>query len=346
MQRFAAPIGFGLALSLALPTGSLAANQAASKDAEAAAASSFDTGGPAIATSEDERSEHVAIVVKTDDQSKPESGETPVSGPQSSEKSKSPTTRQICAVIADNADAVLMDRNFFARLIWKESRFDVGAVSPVGAQGIAQFMPYTAKERGLADPYDYEAAIGHSARYLRDLRNELGNWGLAAAAYNGGINRMKGWIARGAQGALPFETVEYVNAITYRPIEWFLESGRDVEKRPLDEKLSFMESCANLPIMKTRAVFASTETPEVRQQPWGAQVAGHTNRSVAMKMFSRARSQFGSLIGGKQPMVVRTRVGGAARIYAVRIGADSRDEASRVCGQLRQRGGSCMVVKN
>ena len=239
-----------------------------------------------------------------------------------------------------------MDRDFFARLIWKESRFDAGAVSPVGARGIAQFMPYTAKERGLADPYDYEEAIKHSALYLRDLKNELGNWGLAAAAYNGGINRMKGWIARGATGALPSETTDYVNAITSRPVEWFLEEGRDVEKRPLDHALSFAKSCARLPIMKTRAVFASTQTPEVPRQPWGVQVAGHANRAVALKMFSRVRSSFGSVIGGKQPMVVRTRAAGMARIYAVRIGADSRNEADTVCGRLRQSGGSCMVVKN
>jgi len=52
---------------------------------------------------------------------------------------------------------------FFARLIWKESRFDIKAVSPAGAQGVAQFMPATAKRRGLADPFDPEQAIPASA---------------------------------------------------------------------------------------------------------------------------------------------------------------------------------------
>jgi soluble lytic murein transglycosylase-like protein len=41
---------------------------------------------------------------------------------------------------------------FFARVIWQESRFDAHAVSPKGAAGIAQFMPATASWHGLADP--------------------------------------------------------------------------------------------------------------------------------------------------------------------------------------------------
>ncbi|EAU40347.1 transglycosylase [Fulvimarina pelagi HTCC2506] len=346
MRQYAIFFGLGLALCLIAPATSFAANEAGTVNASNPQASGHsEARKPESSKSGDERD--IAVVVKPDmptesDQTKAKANKVePKVG-----RTKTPTTGQICNLIADNADKVLMNRDFFARLIWKESRFDIGAVSPVGAQGIAQFMPYTAKERGLADPYDYVAAIRHSALYLRDLKNELGNWGLAAAAYNGGINRMKGWIAGGARGTLPYETVEYVNAITYRPIEWFLETGRDVEKRPLDSKKPFMESCSDLPIMKTRSVFASTETPEVRRQPWGVQVAGHINRSVALKMFGRVRSQYDSVIGGKQPMVIRARAGGRAQIYAVRIGADNRDEASRVCGRLRQRGGSCMVVKN
>ncbi|RFC62471.1 lytic transglycosylase domain-containing protein [Fulvimarina endophytica] len=259
-----------------------------------------------------------------------------------------PTTAEICRVIAGNAERVSMDPDFFARLIWKESRFDVGAISPVGARGIAQFMPYTARERGLANPYDYEEAIHHSASYLRDLRNELGNWGLAAAAYNGGINRMKRWIAGGASGVLPYETVDYVNAITHRPVEWFLEPGRDVEKRPLDDTLSFIESCKKLPIMRTRAVFASLDdaTPGVPPKPWGVQVAGHERRDIAMRMFARVKNAYASIIGSTEPSVLRRRTGPRRSIYAVRIGADSQSEANALCGRLRQAGGACMVMKN
>jgi soluble lytic murein transglycosylase-like protein len=60
------------------------------------------------------------------------------------------------------------------------------AVSRAGAQGVAQFMPATARWRCLADPFDSLEAIAQSAKLLRDLRREFGNLGLAAAAYNAG----------------------------------------------------------------------------------------------------------------------------------------------------------------
>eukprot|EP01035_Chromulina_nebulosa_P056508 gene56508-77441_t len=80
---------------------------------------------------------------------------------------------------------------FFARVIWQESRFQADAVGPVTrsghrAQGIAQFMPGTANERRLLDPFDPVQALPKSAEFLSELRGKFGNLGLAAAAYNAG----------------------------------------------------------------------------------------------------------------------------------------------------------------
>lgn len=250
---------------------------------------------------------------------------------------------EICRLIGENADAVGMPKAFFARLIWKESRFDGKAVSPVGARGIAQFMPYTATERGLEDPYDIEQSIRHSALYLADLRSELGNWGLAAAAYNGGINRVKRWIARG--GRLPYETENYVAAITARPALWFTEDGREVEKRPLEEGLDFAESCRKLPIMKTRSIFADADLG-VEMKPWGVQVAGHANQAIALQIFRRAQASYPGLLGNEKPLVIRNRVPGRGSIYAVRVGTDERYQANQLCVRLRQAGGSCIVARN
>ncbi|MEF2071342.1 lytic transglycosylase domain-containing protein [Consotaella aegiceratis] len=252
-----------------------------------------------------------------------------------------PTPETICRLIRENAEATRMAPDFLARLIWKESRFDVKAISPVGAQGIAQFMPYTAKERGLADPYDLEEAIRHSALYLADLKGELGNWGLAAAAYNSGINRVKGWLDDG--GSLPFETEDYVYSITAHPADWFREDGHEVEPRPLEEGTDFDEACAKLPVMKTRAVFAQSAP----MQPWGAQIAGHFRQDVAMRIFRQVKSRYPSILKDREPIVMRTRNGvGRRSIYAVRIGAGSRAEAQRFCDRLNQAGGACVVFKN
>ena len=85
---------------------------------------------------------------------------------------------------------------FFARVIWQESRFDAMAVGPKGAAGIAQFMPRTASWHGLADPFDRMASLRHSAAYLRELLDQFGNLGLAAAAYNAGPGRVSAWLTR------------------------------------------------------------------------------------------------------------------------------------------------------
>jgi soluble lytic murein transglycosylase-like protein len=53
------------------------------------------------------------------------------------------------------------------------------------AQGIAQFMPGTAAERGLGEPFNAVEVLSKSAEFLVELRDQFGNLGLAAAAYNG-----------------------------------------------------------------------------------------------------------------------------------------------------------------
>ena len=101
---------------------------------------------------------------------------------------------------------------FFARLLWQESRFHANEVSSAGARGIAQFMPQTAVEVGLKDPFDPMQAIPASAKFLRKLFDQFGNLGLAAAAYNAGGGRIEKWLSR--RSTLPKETRDYVVIIT------------------------------------------------------------------------------------------------------------------------------------
>jgi soluble lytic murein transglycosylase-like protein len=73
-----------------------------------------------------------------------------------------------------------------AAQLYAESGFNPFAVSPAGAQGIAQFMPGTAAGMGLDDPFDPEAAIDAQAHLMRDLLRQFGAVPLALAAYNAG----------------------------------------------------------------------------------------------------------------------------------------------------------------
>ena len=66
---------------------------------------------------------------------------------------------QLGDLIEDAAAASGLPVDYFTRLIWRESSFRTWVVSPVGAQGIAQFMPGTAAMRGLDDSFDIDKAL-------------------------------------------------------------------------------------------------------------------------------------------------------------------------------------------
>jgi uncharacterized membrane protein YeaQ/YmgE (transglycosylase-associated protein family) len=124
---------------------------------------------------------------------------------------------EICDALARATRRNDLPAHFFIRLLYQESNFRLAAISSAGALGIAQFMPETAADRGLDNPFDPLQAIPASARLLRDLYQKFGNLGLAAAAYNAGPKRIADW--RANKGPLPQETQDYVKAITGWPTE-------------------------------------------------------------------------------------------------------------------------------
>jgi hypothetical protein len=142
--------------------------------------------------------------------------EPKANGPKSEAK-RVVSREEICDSVADAAQAHDLPIAFLASLVWQESRFQPKAVSPVGAQGIAQFMPRVAAAYGVADPFDPIQALPGSAKFLRELFEQFGNLGLAAAAYNAGPKRVLDWMAK--RGSLPAETRTYVLNITGRPAD-------------------------------------------------------------------------------------------------------------------------------
>ena len=97
-------------------------------------------------------------------------------------------------------------------LVWQESRWRPDAVSPVGARGLAQLMPGTARQMGV-NPNDPHANLEGGARYLRmQLDTFGGDLEKALAAYNAGPGRVK------RAGGIPAirETQNYVAAIMSR----------------------------------------------------------------------------------------------------------------------------------
>lgn len=265
----------------------------------------------------------------------------PVYAKELSKRTPELSIGQICKLIAREANTNGLPPSFFARLIWKESRFDEKAVSPAGAQGIAQFMPATAKSEGLENPFDPRLAIPASALLLSKLRLQFGNLGLAAAAYNAGEGRVDRWLRKG--GVLPIETENYVLDITGEPTDAFFERSRKLSVRPLEKNLGFIEACMRLPIIETR----SAPMAIALTMPWAIQVAGHFKRAIADRKWQQIKSQNSNLLAGQPMAVSRTRTPiGRRGIYTVRIGATSRSRANAICESLRANGTSCLVIKN
>lgn len=248
--------------------------------------------------------------------------------------------QQLCDLIEDAAETSGIPIAFFTRLIWKESRFRADAVSPKGAQGIAQFMPFTAAERGLLDPFDVATAIPASASLLADLTARFGNLGLAAAAYNAGANRVSNWLAD--EASLPWETQDYVLSITGVPAEsWTADEPPELPKA--DEG----KDCLALAALLKTSPAALAPDIETASGPWGVQVAGNFSRARAVAAYSALQKRYAKLLAGKPPMLIggRMRGRGTRAFYRVRLPAQSRKEADQICAALRQAGAACIVFK-
>jgi hypothetical protein len=253
----------------------------------------------------------------------------------------------VCPIMQQQAEARGLPPMPFVRLIWKESRFNPQAVSPKGAQGIAQFMPGTAEERGLYDPFEPTSAIMHSASLLADLRREFGNFGLAAAAYNAGAERVRAWLS--GSGGLPWETQNYVQFVTGRAAEEWKLTETELPAALKTAGVEVQDSCRKLAPLVVRAVYESEPlTASGAWRPWGVQVSTSFSKSKALSQFARLKARHAGLLGGREPFVQpdRNLSRGRRSLYMVQIGADSRADATKLCVELRSDGGACIVQKN
>jgi hypothetical protein len=259
----------------------------------------------------------------------------------------------LCLMLESAAAASNLPLEFFARVIWQESRFQPDAIGPVThngqrALGIAQFMPGTANERRLLDPLDPVQALPKSAEFLNELRNQFGNLGLAAAAYNAGPRRVQEWLA--GSGNMPQETRNYVVAITGTSVDDWAAASKN-------GKISYAvpnTGCRELIALFQRGPnsFVSELAQRVTGaivKPWGVQVATGFNRDNAFAMYARAMKGVSAVKGLQDdpslvPLLFRSP--GTSSFYQVRIGTGSRREADDLCGHIRRAGGACLVKQN
>jgi len=245
-----------------------------------------------------------------------------------------------CDILNSAASTHGIPPEFFARLIRQESNFDPNSVSRAGAQGIAQFMPGTARWRGLSDPFEPTEALYESARWLGELRDQFGNLGLAAAAYNAGPRRIRDWIA--GRGQLPRETRAYVRIITGRAAESWVGVPEEIpHDRPQGPCIQATKSPP-----KVESNISVEEN--ANWAPWGIQLISDSSEQKALAEYKQLQKRYQSVLGDRAPLVLKRQLGGRgpSTWYFVRVAESSQQRANQLCSRLASVGGSCLVSRN
>lgn len=123
--------------------------------------------------------------------------------------------RQEAEAIVRHARARSVPVSLVASLIATESSFNPRAVSPVGAQGLGQLMPATAREMGVSDPFDIEQNIAGTTRYIAWLGSVWAGhprrWEMALASYVAGVGTVSRQLKAGRD--LTNEQTAYVKKV-------------------------------------------------------------------------------------------------------------------------------------
>jgi hypothetical protein len=265
----------------------------------------------------------------------------------------SPGSRDsICLMIESAARASDLPIDYFARVIWQESRFQPDVVGPITrngqrAQGIAQFMPETAAERRLLDPFNPVEALPKSAEFLAELRNQFGNLGLAAAAYNAGPGRLRDFMA--GRRPLPAETRNYVTAITGMSIDDWANGTRSAGEAHAQP----VASCHDLVALLKQAPNVFVEELQERingvaTSPWGVELGAGFSRERVLTAYANLLKRLGEILSGHDPSILSSvfRSRGTRSFYQVRIGAETRERANGLCAKIMRAGGACIVLHN
>ena len=256
--------------------------------------------------------------------------------------------KSLCLLLESAARTNELPVEFFARVIWQESRFRSNAVGPVTrngkrALGIAQFMPGTAAERKLLNPLDPIQALPKSAEFLHEMRREFGNLGLAAAAYNAGPRRVRDWL--NGSGAMPSETRNYVLAITGAPVEEWSKVGPDGDRKQ-EPGLGCGKLMALLRDVPNRFVAALEQhIVAAVTQPWGVILGAAMSRPRILSKYAELQQRHPAVLAGRDPILLERGRGPLPR-YQVRIGTETRADANALCAHIHKNGGDCVVLRN
>jgi SPOR domain len=140
---------------------------------------------------------------------------------------------------------------------------------------------------------------------------------------------------------LPSETLAYVRSVTGHSAE---ESKRP-DARTWQVSIANDTPCVGTTKLAAKPAPAAPSPPPAPSAAWAVQVIGDRLESNALSRYAQLRKKYQAILGGREPLVVRTTMGNAAIWHRISIAADTREAAETLCPG-RAAGGSCLVQSN
>lgn len=206
-----------------------------------------------------------------------------------------------------------VDPSLYNRLLTAESAGNPNAISPVGAQGIAQVMPATAKQPGfgvqpLENPFDPQENARFGAEYLGAmLKRYDGDEEAALVAYNAGPGTADKWVASGKRAKLPAETQGYIKKILGGQMKMPILAGSDNAQLAMNQDRGALSRVADFMIPTAQA--SEQGSPETI--PYDEFRAAFKSRRVSPVQdesqpisYDEFRNQFKAASSGKKPFQI------------------------------------------
>lgn len=246
----------------------------------------------------------------------------------------------LCQALRDTARHHFLDEGFFARLIWQDSRFDLGKIS--AAKLVAQPVLNSDKP-GLGTITDHLnplQIIEKTGRYLAYLKQEDGNVGLAAMAYDAGERGAFGFMAGNVK--LRQRSVEFVHLVTGLSADRWRNDPPEAHDFSLSQDVPFMQACLDL----TRG--AQLEPPGSNTSHWAVALGHSASLSGARLQHQRDTKLCRDDVANEQVDFIpaQHRFPGRRALWVAQVAQPGQGEALDYCAALHVQGCPCRVVMN
>src|SRR5262245_28468030 len=104
--------------------------------------------------------------------------------------------------------------------------------------------------------------------------------------------------------------------------------------------------CVGTTKLAAKPAPAAPSAPPAPSAAWAVQLIGDRLESNALSRYAQLQKKYQAILGGREPLLVRTTMGNAAIWHRISIAADTREAAETLCSRLRAAGGSCLVQSN